>query len=256
MLLALDAGNTHLHVGVFAGAELTRVFRARTDRDRTADEHAVLLRGFLDLAGPAGGFGEVAGVAVSCVVPALEPVLRAAVPLAWGRPAAFAGTELRPPLTVRYSPPEAVGADRLTASFAAFRLYGGPVAVVDCGTATTFDAVSAGGEFLGGAIAPGLGLSLEALSRTASHLPRVAPARPASAIGGSTLEGLRSGAYYGFIGQVEGLLARFREELGPGLRTVATGGFGHLLTDVVQAVEPNLTLTGLRLLWEEQGGGR
>ena len=150
-----------------------------------------------------------------------------------------------------------LGPDRVVNCIAARERHAPPFLIVDFGTATTFDAISREGEYLGGAIAPGVGISLEALFRTAAHLPRIELARPAGVIGGSTVESMQSGAYYGFIGQVEGMVARFRRELGEGTRVIATGGLAELIandTDCVDHVAPFLTVEGIRILWQRHVG--
>lgn len=256
MLLAIDVGNTNILLGVYEDETLRETWRVRTERERTADEHLVLFRALLEGAGLS--FAQLRGVAVSNVVPPLAPALRRFVRRACGFDADFVGETLRPALPVRYTPPQAVGADRLMDAVAVLHRYGAPAVVVDFGTATTFDAISAAGEYLGGAIAPGVGISLDALFRTAAHLPRIELARPAQVIGGSTVESMQSGAFYGFLGQVEGVVARFRAELGPETRVIATGGLAELLsaaTQCVDHVDPYLTLEGLRLLWQEQRAG-
>jgi type III pantothenate kinase len=252
MLLAIDVGNTNILLGVYDGGTLRHTWRAHTDRERTADEHAAIFQGFFHLVGLT--FSDVTGCAVSNVVPPLAPALREFSRRYLGQDAQFLGEALRPDIPVRYTPPSAVGADRLADAVAVLRRYGAPAVVVDFGTASTFDAISADGEYLGGAIAPGVGISLDALFRTAAHLPRIEVARPANVIGGSTVESMQSGAYYGFLSQMEGMVRRFRAELGEGTKVIATGGLAELIgrdTDVVDYVDPYLTLDGLRILWEE-----
>ncbi len=250
MLLALDVGNTNILLGVFRDGVLVDTWRVSTERGRTGDEHGVLFAQLLQTAGLR--LEDVEDTVVSSVVPPLRPALRRFAARFLRREALFVGEDLRPELPIRYTPPAAVGADRLVGAVAVLKKYGGPAVVVDFGTATTFDAISADGEYLGGAIAPGVGISLEALFRTAAHLPRIEVVRPPRAIGSSTVESMQSGAYYGFIGQAEGLVRRFRAELGPGTTVVATGGLAELVggeTDVFDHVEPNLVLDGLHLLY-------
>ncbi len=254
MLLAIDVGNTNILLGVYQGAELRATWRISTDRERTADELAVLVRTLLDTAGIT--LAEVRHVAVSNVVPPLAPSIRQFTRRYLGQDALFVGEALRPEIPIRYTPKSAVGADRLVDAVAVLARYSAPAVVVDFGTATTFDAINRDGEYLGGAIAPGVGISLEALFRTAAHLPRIELARPANVIGGSTVESMQSGAFYGFIGQVEGIVARFRQELGEDAVVIATGGLAELIageTDCIDHVAPYLTIEGIRILWEAQG---
>lgn len=256
MLLAIDVGNTNILLGVYREGTLVETWRVRTERERTADEHGVLFRALLETAGLR--FADVHAVAISNVVPPLAPSLRRFARKSLGIEADFVGETLKPEIPVRYTPPTAVGADRLMDAVAVLARYGAPAVVVDFGTATTFDAISREGHYLGGAIAPGVGISLEALFRTAAHLPRIEMARPGSVIGGSTVESMQSGAYYGFLGQVEGIVRRFREELGPDTRVIATGGLAELIsggTDCIDHVDPFLTLDGLHLLWQRRQAG-
>jgi len=253
MLLAVDVGNTNILLGVYEGEKLLETWRVSTNRERTGDEHGVLFSQLLGMADLR--LRDMEGMAVSNVVPPLAPALRHLAQRYVGREAEFVGETLRPRLPNRYTPPTAVGADRLVNAVAVLRRYGPPAVIVDFGTATTFDAVSVEGEYLGGSIAPGVGISLEALFRTAAHLPRIEVARPPRVIGGNTMESMQSGAYYGFIGQLEGVARRFRTELGEQTRVIATGGLAELIardTDVIDHVDPYLTLEGLRILWEEQ----
>ncbi|MFN3650343.1 MAG: type III pantothenate kinase [Armatimonadota bacterium] len=252
MLLAIDVGNTNLHFGVYHGDRLLDTWRVKTDRERTGDELAALLLPLLAHAGIA--FDAIGACAVSNVVPPLAPSIRHFARRYLKPEAEFVGETLRPKVPIRYTPAAAVGADRLVDAVAVLRHYGAPAVVVDFGTATTFDAISAEGEYLGGAIAPGVGISMDALFRAAAHLPRIELVRPRSVVGGNTLESMQSGAYFGFVGQVEGMVRRMKQELGPETRIIATGGLAELIspdTDCIDHVDPNLTLEGLRLTWEE-----
>ncbi len=250
MLLAVDAGNTNIHLGLYQGDSLLSQWRISTVRERTGDELTAIVDGLfrsdgLERAG-------ISGVAISNVVPPLTPTLRAFARRFAGRQALFVGADLDPGIPIRYTPPSAVGADRLADAVAVIRLYGVPAIVVDFGTATTFDAISRDGEYLGGAIAAGVGLSMEALFQQAAHLPRIELKRPEHVIGGGTVESMQSGAYYGFVGQVEGIVRRFRAELGTDTQVIATGGLAELIapeTSTIDQIAPTLTLEGIRLLW-------
>lgn len=253
MLLAIDVGNTNIVLGVYRDGALLESWRVSTNRDRTGDEHAVLFRELL--AGSGITFAQIHAVAVSNVVPPLAPAIRHFARRYLHQEPDFLGENLKPNIPIRYSPPTAVGADRLADAVAVIRKYRVPAVVVDFGTATTFDAISAEGEYLGGAIAPGVGISLDALFRAAAHLPRIELVRPQRVIGGTTVESMQSGAYFGFLGQLEGMVTRAREELGPDTTIIATGGLAELIagdTHVIDHVDPFLTLDGLRILWEEQ----
>jgi len=252
MLLAIDVGNTNIHFGVYRGETLVDNWRLGTDRERTGDELGLMIGGLLATAGLA--FTDLGGVAISNVVPPLTPALRYFARRYMDMEPAIVGESLRPAIPIRYTPPEAVGADRLVDAVAVLRRFGAPAVVVDFGTATTFNAISRDGEYLGGAIAPGVGTSMEALFRTAAHLPRIEIARPPSIIGGTTVQSMQAGAYYGFLSQLEGMVERFRQELGPGTKVIATGGLAQLIapdTDCIDHAEPYLTLDGLRIVWEE-----
>jgi type III pantothenate kinase len=227
-------------------------WRVSTNRERTADEHGILVHALLSTAGLR--FEDFAGAAISNVVPPLAPALREFVRRYLKREPDFVGESLPVELPIRYSPPQAVGADRLVDALAVLREYGTPAVVVDFGTATTFDAISRDGEYLGGAIAPGIGISLDALFRMAAHLPRFEMRRPPNVIGGNTVESMQSGAFYGFVGQVEGMVRRLRAELGNDTRVIATGGLAELLgqeAGCFDHIDPLLTLKGLRYAWLE-----
>jgi type III pantothenate kinase len=250
MLLAIDVGNTNIHFGVYRGETLVDNWRIATDRQRTGDELGLLIGSLLATSGMS--FADISGVAISSVVPPLAPALRYFVRRYVKIEAGIVGENLRPDIPVRYTPRESVGADRLVDAIAVLRHFGTPAVVVDFGTATTFNAISREGEYLGGAIAPGVGTSMEALFRTAAHLPRIEIARPPSVIGGNTVHSMQSGAYYGFLAQLEGMVRRFRQELGDDTKVIATGGLATLIapdTDCIDHVEPFLTLEGLRLTW-------
>jgi type III pantothenate kinase len=280
MLLAIDVGNTESVIGLYAltaaegeslppsdagfgiGAEdeprrgLTHHWRLSTVPTRTPDEHAVLLTQLLDLEG-LDISATIDGIAVSSSVPAVTGELRQ-MAARWfdGVPCVVLGPGVKSGLPILYDNPKEVGADRVANAVGAFDLYGGPCVVVDLGTATTFDAISAAGEYLGGAITPGVAISLEALFQHAAALRRVELVPPRDVIGRSTVESIQSGALYGFAAQVDGLCRRIMAELGPAT-VVATGGLSELVApyaEVVEHVEPWPTLHGLRIVYERNVG--
>jgi len=252
LLLALDVGNTNITLGAYRGEELIAHWRMGTNRHITPDELALTLDGLFRLQGLAEPTHELVGAAASCVVPPLDRTIRD-----WGEcyldgRVLVVDRNVDLGIAIRYNPPEAVGADRLVNAVAAYRAYGGPCIVVDFGTATTYDAIAANGDYLGGAISPGLGISADALHRAASKLPRAELATPTTAIGATTAASLNSGLVFGYAAQVDGMVRRFRKELGEGARAIATGGLAGLIcaeTTEVEKVDPWLTLDGLRLIW-------
>jgi type III pantothenate kinase len=251
VLLTLNAGNTNISLGAYDGSTLLAHWRLASDPRRTADEYAVILLGLFEGRGlPARG---VTGAAVCSVVPRLTPALVEACSGWFGCQPLVVGPDVRTGLRLAYEDPRELGPDRIANAVAAYEKYGGPVVVADLGTATTVDAVSAEGVFLGGAIAPGIGTSLDALYQRASRLHRIELAAPASAIGRSTAECLRSGVIFGFAGQVDALVRRMAAEMGAKPRVVATGGFCQLVggaSQTVELIEPFLTLEGIRIIFE------
>ena len=251
MLLVIDIGNTNIVFGLYEGETLRASWRAGTVASRTDDELALLLRGFLAQATVAPE--AIEGIAVACVVPALAGPISGMCEKLFGQPPFILSGDEAPGVAVDYRPPSDVGADRIANAVAAHALYGGPVIVVDFGTATTFDAVAADGTYLGGAIAPGVEVAADALATAASRLYRVGFARPPGVVGKSTVESLQSGMYYGLVGQVERIVAAMRQELGDRARVIATGGLAALVAPdcpCIEAVHDPLTLDGLRLLWD------
>lgn len=247
MLLAADIGNTNTILGLFEGERLTGSFRVKTDARATADEIALQWRGLLADA-------PVDGVVCCSTVPALLHEVRSVLTRYYaGVPAVVVEPGVRTGVPLLYDNPHEVGADRIVNSLAAFHLFGGPAVVVDFGTSTNFDVVSARGEFLGGALAPGIEVSMDALASRAARLLKVEIARPRSVIGKSTVEALQSGLLYGFAGQVDGLVRRIVDELGEPAVVVATGGLASLVvaeSETIEHHEPDLTLIGLRLVYE------
>ena len=263
-LLAADIGNTNMSLGLFDGGELTGSWRATTQPAATADEVAVVLTQLLAL--DDRKLDEVEAVALASVVPPLTETFSRALRQRTGRePTVIDAAAMTGVLAIEIDRPDEAGADRLVNALAARIEFGGPAIVIDFGTSTNFDVLSADGAYLGGAIAPGLGLSLEALVGYASKLPRIELRRPPHAIGTNTIHAMQSGTVLGYVGLVSGLLGALRDELagrspaGSRITVVATGGYTHepWLAEVpgVDAIEPDLTLRGIRYAWEAVRGG-
>jgi len=253
MLIAFDIGNTTVAVGVYDGPKLVRVWRIRSDRDETCDEYGVVLLNLLRNAGIETG--AVSAAIISSVVPPLTPVFQTLCGMTLGVRAFVVGPGLKTGMPILYDAPAEVGADRVTAAVAAFEKYGGPCIIVDFGTATTFDAVSAKGEYLGGAIAPGIQISAEALYLKTAKLPRIEIRKPAGVIGKTTVASMQSGLYFGYVGLTRAIIAEIKKELGGTAKVVATGGFGEQIAaelPVIETVEPNLVLDGLRIIFDRQ----
>ena len=251
MLLALDIGNTNITIGVFQGEQLKATWRMQTDPRRTPDEYGLILRHLLPLKGVAPE--EIGHISLCSVVPPLAPVFED-VCKTYFHVTPFsitAGTKTG--VRILYDNPRDVGADRVVDAAAAYRLYGGPLVIVDFGTATVFDAVSEHGDYLGGAISPGINLAAEALFLNTSQLRRVELVHPRSAIGKNTVASMQSGLMLGYAGLVEGMVQRFKAELGGRAKVIATGGLAPLMAEevtVFDVVNPDLTLVGLRLIYE------
>ncbi len=252
MLLAVDVGNTQTHMGVFDGENLIAQWRTRTERARTADELALTVRQLLsmnDLSFPA----QMEGVVISSVVPTLTAALREMVESYFGFAPVVIEPGTRTGMPILIDNPGELGADRICNSVAAYALAGGPLIVVDFGTATTFDVIGPRGEYLGGAIAPGVQVAADALAQAAARLPRVELLPPRSVIGKSTIESVRSGVLLGAAAMVDGMIDRIRSEMKGEPQVVATGGLAPLVLDhctTKAGFEPTLTLTGLRILYE------
>jgi type III pantothenate kinase len=256
-LLVIDIGNTNVSFGLFddpevGNAKLAEHWRIATHREMTSDEVAVTVRALFEHADRR--VDAVTDVIVSSVVPPLLPIWERVCDKLFGRPPLVVGPGTRTGMPVRYENPREVGADRIVNAVAAYQLLGGPVIAVDFGTATTFDCVSAEGEYLGGVIFPGIHISMEALFERASMLHRVEIARPRSVIGRTTTAALQSGLLYGYAGVVDSMVERIRGELGAEARVVATGGLAHRVANesrAIERVEPFLTLEGLRIIFEK-----
>lgn len=250
MLLALDVGNTNITIGAFEGSTLKARWRIATEADRLADEYAVTLINLFRLRSlEAGAFDSAV---LASVVPSLTPVFEEVCRRYFKADPVTVGTGSRTGLRILYDSPRDVGADRVVDAVAALKLYGPPpLIIVDFGTATVFDALNADGDYLGGSIAPGISIAAQALFEKASLLWTVKLERPRSAIGKNTVNALQSGIMFGYVGLVEGIVQRFKEELGGKATVVATGGLAEVIareTDVIDHIDQDLTLVGLRLI--------
>lgn len=251
MLLTIDIGNTNITLGLYQDKALGPRWRLATVHDRMPDEYGLQFIGLLAHAGhdPA----ELTGICLASVVPPLTGRIIEACRHYIHQDPLVVDAGVKTGVRIRYEDPRAVGADRIVDAAAVQQLYGGPACVVDFGTGTTFDAISGEGDYLGGAIAPGIGIAAEALFIHTAKLPRVDLLRPPSVIGRNTVHAMQSGLLFGYVCLVEGMVARFRGELGPDMKVIATGGLAEIVareTDVFQIIAPWLTLDGLRIVWE------
>jgi type III pantothenate kinase len=251
MLLAIDIGNTNVVLGVFDKDKLVENWRVGTNAQITPDEYAMTFKDLFNFAGIE--FKLITGVIISTVVPPLLPVMTEMSRKYFRIEPMIVTHEIKSGITIRYDNPKEVGADRIVNAAAAYKIYGGPIIIVDFGTATTFCAVTKDGEYLGGAITPGVKISAEALFQRASKLPRVELTKPPKVIGTDTISAMQAGIIYGYAGLVDGIVERMKKELSSHAKVVATGGLAELVspeTKTIQEVKPHLTLEGLRLLYE------
>lgn len=252
MLLVFDVGNTNIVLGVYENKTLIKHWRISTNRDKTADEYGIQIRLFFHCSGI--DVKNISGTVISSVVPPIMPVLETMVFKYLGHHPLVVGPGVKTSMSIKYENPREVGADRIVNAIAAIELYGGPLIVVDFGTATTFCAISDKGEYLGGAIAPGIGISTEALFTRAAKLPRIELIKPKTIIGKNTIGSMQSGVIYGFVGQVDEIVRRMKEEMGGEPKVIATGGLAELISSEskqIDEVNPFLTLEGLLIIYEK-----
>jgi len=251
MLLTIDLGNTNLTLGLFTNEKLGLHWRLATDQARMPDEYGIQILSMLQHGGCTPD--ELEGICLSSVVPPLTERILQACQSYLQRTALVVSADLKLGIQILYDDPQAVGADRIADAVAAWKLYGGPACIVDFGTATTFNALTRQGEYLGGAITAGIGIALEALVRRTAKLPPIELKAPPAVIGRNTMHAMQSGLINGYVAMLEGMLNRFRKELGDDMRTIATGGLVNVIashTNAIQEIAPWLTMDGLRIIWE------
>jgi type III pantothenate kinase len=251
MLLTIDLGNTNLTIGLYQGETLVHHWRLATEQTRMPDEYGLQLLGLLTNAGRT--IADLTGICLASVVPQLTGRIVQACREYLKQEPLVVDTGVKTGIRIRYEDPKAVGADRVADAVAVMHLYGGPACIIDFGTATTFNALSKEGDYLGGAITAGINLAAEALFTHAAKLPQIDLQRPPSVIGRNTTHAMQSGLIFGYVAMVEGMVERFRKELGPQMKIIATGGLAGLVaeeTSVIQIHVPWLTLDGLRIIWE------
>lgn len=251
MFVVVDVGNSNIVLGIYRGRELLHHFRLSTNRQSTADEYGVKIYNLFQMSKIA--VDDIEGVIISSVVPPLMHVLEELCEKYMRKKPLIVGPGIKTGLNLRYENPREVGADRIVNAVAAVEQYGGPLVVVDFGTATTFDCIDAAGNYLGGAIVPGIGISTEALYQRASKLPRIELEKPKKVIGRNTVHAMQSGIIFGYAGQVDGIVNRIRREMDADLKVIATGGLAELIAseaESIQEVNQLLTLEGLRIIYE------
>ncbi|TBL69038.1 type III pantothenate kinase [Paenibacillus thalictri] len=251
MILVVDVGNTNIVLGLYKQSKLLHHWRLSTNRSATADEYGMTVYNLFSHAGIQ--VEQIQGAIISSVVPPLMFVLEQLCSKYIKRTPLIVGPGIKTGLNIRYENPKEVGADRIVNAVAAIEMYGPPCIVVDFGTATTFDYVDESGQYIGGAVAPGIGISTEALYQRAAKLPRIELVKPKSVVGRNTVASMQAGIVYGFAGQVDGIVERIREEFGTSAKVIATGGLAELISaesKTIQTVDPLLTLQGLQIIYE------
>jgi len=251
MILVFDVGNTNIVLGVYEGRELVANWRLSTNRHRTSDEYGVMLKELFNIAGLE--MKAIHAMVISTVVPPITYTLERMCQKYFNISPLVVGPGIKTGLSVKYENPREVGADRIVNAVAGIEKYGYPLIIVDFGTATTFCAINSKGEYLGGAIAPGIGISTEALYEKAAKLPRIEIVKPSAIIGRNTVNSMQAGIFYGFVGQVDEITRRMKKELGENTKVIATGGLAQLIAEAsatIEKVDPFLTLIGLILIYE------
>ena len=251
MLLVLDIGNSNIVMGAYDGAKLLRHWRISTDRQKTGDEYGILINELFHYQGLS--LSDIQAIIISSVVPPLVVPLRKMCERYFHIRPLIVGPGIRTGIRLNYENPRSIGADRIVNVIGAHEQYGGPLIVIDIGTATTFDIVAENGDFLGGVIAPGLGSSAEALFQRAAQLPRIELVPPKTGVCRSTIQGMQAGIIYGYVGQIDAIVRRIKAELAMEMKVVATGGFARMVakeSQTIDKVDHFLTLTGLRVLYE------
>ena len=255
MLLAIDIGNTNIVLGVFRGRKLIHHWKIQTESEKTSDEYGVTMLNLFSLSGPEKT--EIKAVIISSVVPPLTPIFEDLSKSLFKVKPVIVGPGLKTGMAILYENPLEVGADRVVSAVGAYEKHGGPCIVVDFGTATTFDAVSSKGEYLGGAIAPGIQISAEALYLKTAKLPRIEIKKPKEAIGRTTVTSMQSGLYFGYVGLVSKIIEEIKRELGESTTVISTGGFGAQISHEISSIdihEPDLVLEGLQILHQRIQG--
>jgi type III pantothenate kinase len=253
LILVIDVGNTNIVIGIYKGKELLNHWRLSTNRSATVDEYGIAVYNLFQYAGIR--VEDIDGVIISSVVPPLMFVLESLCERYIRKTPYIVGPGIKTGLNIRYENPREVGADRIVNAVAGIELYGAPLIIVDFGTATTFDYIDEQSQYLGGAIAPGIGISTDALYQKAAKLPRIELARPKSSIGRNPVQSMQAGIVFGYAGQVDGIVERVREEFGTNPRVIATGGLAGLIapeSKTIQEVNPLLTLQGLQIIYERK----